>query len=691
MTNLFKKVISILLSVIIISSFLASSISTYAVTTDGDTPDVVSVENIEYYALYDADDLYWFSDYVNEGNTNANALLMTDIIVNDGSFDENGNYISNNGNTDFVEWNPIGKDIKYNGIFDGQNFSISGLYYNNTAKSAKGGFIITTNENSIIKNLTIKNSYICAYNYVGGIVGDLRGCIYNCENNSYIIGISSYTGGICGMTLGNNSEIINCANTGYIKGSHYVGGITGANYSNIICCYNTGTISGYDYVGGIFGSYSLGNFDCRNATINCYNQGNVTSRFHTGGICAQTSGSIFNCYNTGNITSTDQDLYCGGICGYPRQAVINGKRYYNQISYCYNSSINKNSIGTNDFQEVPIVESYQKNETAFHSGEVAYLLGQNEFTFNNVTYNGDVWGQDLKSPDSYPELFANPVIISDTDGSYVNKHTEGTAVKENEIAPTCTEKGSYDLVVYCTECSTEMSREKIITSPTGHHHKAILTNYPTCLREGYTTYKCPDCGDTYTSDFIDKLEHNFVNGRCTECSNYIESKHNYYDNTDTSWTIEYPYADSISITFSPLTETEFDTDFIIIYDSKSNEVGRFSGTELSGRTITVNDSIATIRITSNSENNYYGFSVTDISPDYNILVGDINLDGTVKINDATLLQKYLTDLTDFNDAQLKIADSNNNGRITIEDATLIQKYLAGLTDDKCLINTPLNS
>ena len=104
MTNLFKKVISILLSVIIISSFLASSISTYAVTTDGDTPDVVSVENIEYYALYTCDDLYWFSDYVNKGNTEANALLMTDIIINDGTFDENGNYISNNGDTSFIEW-----------------------------------------------------------------------------------------------------------------------------------------------------------------------------------------------------------------------------------------------------------------------------------------------------------------------------------------------------------------------------------------------------------------------------------------------------------------------------------------------------------------------------------------------------------------------------------------------------------
>ena len=679
MTNLFKKTISILLSVIIISSFLVTSISVHAVTTiDEDIPDVVNVDNIEYYALYDADDLYWFSDYVNEGNANANALLMTDIIVNDGSFDENGNYISNNGNTNFVEWNPIGKDVRYNGIFDGQNFSVSGLYYNNTSKSAKGGFILTAYDDSVIKNLTIKNSYICAHTDVGGIVGLSYGNIYNCKNQSYVKGKSSNIGGICGRKTHSDTEIKNCSNNGYIKGETYtnfVGGIAGANSSNIINCSNLGKVMGYQFVGGIYGGFDSDYFDCYNIIANCYNQGSVFGSLYLGGICGRTSATLFNCYNISKLSSNSS--YCGDICGALNRVNVNLLWYYGTINSTY--SINK-PIGSID-QNCKATNLNTKEETVFHSGEVAYLLGQNEFTFNNVTYNGDVWGQDLKSPDSYPELFANPVVISDTDGSYINKHTEGTAVKENEIVPTCTEKGSYDSVVYCTDCNSEISREKITTSPTGHHHKAISTSYPTCLKEGYTTYKCPDCGDTYTSDFVDKLEHNFVNGICTECSNYIESKHNYDDNTDTSWTVEYPYADSISITFSPLTETELNSDFIIIYDSKSNEVGRFSGTELSGQTINVNDSIATIRITSDSENNYYGFSITDISPNYNLLMGDVNLDGIVNITDATLTQKYLCNFIDLNDIQLKVADTNNNGRIDIKDVTFIQLELAKLSEN----------
>ncbi len=41
-------------------------------------------------------------------------------------------------------------------------------------------------------------------------------------------------------------------------------------------------------------------------------------------------------------------------------------------------------------------------------------------------------------------------------------HTAGEAVKENEVAPTTTEYGSYDLVVYCTVCSEEISRETYV-------------------------------------------------------------------------------------------------------------------------------------------------------------------------------------------------------------------------------------
>ena len=62
----------------------------------------------------------------------------------------------------------------------------------------------------------------------------------------------------------------------------------------------------------------------------------------------------------------------------------------------------------------------------------------------------------------------------------------------------------------------------------------------------------------------------------------------------------------------------------------------------------------------------------------NFLIGDINQDGNVDIKDATLIQKYLANIVDFNDEQLAVADTNGDGSVSIADATQIQRYLAQL-------------
>ncbi len=49
-----------------------------------------------------------------------------------------------------------------------------------------------------------------------------------------------------------------------------------------------------------------------------------------------------------------------------------------------------------------------------------------------------------------------------------HEHTAATAVKENIVAPTCTDAGSYDSVVYCATCGEEISRQTIATEATGH-------------------------------------------------------------------------------------------------------------------------------------------------------------------------------------------------------------------------------
>ena len=48
-------------------------------------------------------------------------------------------------------------------------------------------------------------------------------------------------------------------------------------------------------------------------------------------------------------------------------------------------------------------------------------------------------------------------------------HTKDEAVSENEVEPTCTEKGSYDSVVYCADCGEELSREEVEVDALGHN------------------------------------------------------------------------------------------------------------------------------------------------------------------------------------------------------------------------------
>ena len=69
----------------------------------------------------------------------------------------------------------------------------------------------------------------------------------------------------------------------------------------------------------------------------------------------------------------------------------------------------------------------------------------------------------------------------------MTSHTESSAVRENEIPATCTADGSYDEVIYCSVCKTQLSREhktisaagrkwsdKYESDKTGHWHKCEL-------------------------------------------------------------------------------------------------------------------------------------------------------------------------------------------------------------------------
>ena len=62
------------------------------------------------------------------------------------------------------------------------------------------------------------------------------------------------------------------------------------------------------------------------------------------------------------------------------------------------------------------------------------------------------------------------------------------------------------------------------------------------------------------------------------------------------------------------------------------------------------------------------------------IIGDVDGDGQVTINDATEIQKRGVELVNFDEKQEKLADVNGDKRISILDVTCIQKYLAEQTE-----------
>ena len=63
-------------------------------------------------------------------------------------------------------------------------------------------------------------------------------------------------------------------------------------------------------------------------------------------------------------------------------------------------------------------------------------------------------------------------------------------------------------------------------------------------------------------------------------------------------------------------------------------------------------------------------------PEYEI--GDVDLNGIVNVNDATLIQYYAVSIKELSDYQLSLADVNGDGVVNVLDATQIQRILVDL-------------
>ena len=93
----------------------------------------------------------------------------------------------------------------------------------------------------------------------------------------------------------------------------------------------------------------------------------------------------------------------------------------------------------------------------------------------------------------------------------------------------------------------------------------------------------------------------------------LESTHNYENNCSDFWVYTKAGASALNITFNSKTALEEDFDYLYVFDKENKQVGKYTGTQLAGKTITVSGDTVKIQLVSDDAGNAWGFKVDVIA------------------------------------------------------------------------------
>ena len=315
-----KKFSSAILAIVMILSILPITIfAEDAVIPISECGGVIS--SGKTYSVSTAEEFLLF-EKMNNNCDGATIILTNNITIHDGIFsvDENQKPLYNGM---FVLPEPIDAIDVFKGTFDGQGYTISGLYVTGD-KNELVGILGELDCGAYVCNINIKNSLFLGSGFAGSICG-YASCedtkIEKCYSDSVVIGGKS-VGGIAGVF--NDGHMTNCYFEGTvifnnIKTSGKVGGIVGAGTGKFTACANVGDVYGFGNVGGFAGAFS-------GIAVACSNTGDVYADIEAGGFIGMMSDVLLeDCYTAGSVNS----LYPGKF-----MATCNDVKY-GDIAACY--------------------------------------------------------------------------------------------------------------------------------------------------------------------------------------------------------------------------------------------------------------------------------------------------------------------------------------------------------------------
>ena len=226
-------------------------------------------------------------------------------------FREDGHYSSGVVNGSWIAgsgWLPIGsEETAFSSAFDGNGYSISGLYINRLTilDAPRGlGLFGVTSRSSDIRDISLAEVQATGLETIGSLVGINEGRITNSHIDGNVRSVDWTAGGLVAF---NHGIIVASSSHARVSGGwQHIGGLVGINDGTIRGSYATGIVSGAGAVGGLIGSNG-GQVSASYAT------GEVSAGWNTGGLVGSNGGTIIAAYATGSVCG-DRDN--GGLVGW---------------------------------------------------------------------------------------------------------------------------------------------------------------------------------------------------------------------------------------------------------------------------------------------------------------------------------------------------------------------------------------
>ena len=190
---------------------------------------------------------------------------------------------------------------------------------------------------------------------------------------------------------------------------------------------------------------------------------------------------------------------------------------YDEVVYCTvcNTELSRETVRTSALGH-DIVEHEGKAATCTEVGWNAYVTCSrcDYTTYEEIPATGHTPGPAATCTTAQTCTVCGAVITP------AAGHTPGEAVRENEVAATCSETGSYEEVVYCTVCEEEISRETKEIAALGHvWDEGEVTKEAGCIFDGTIVYTCTRCKET-RQEAIPAKGHDFIaySGQAPTCT-----------------------------------------------------------------------------------------------------------------------------------------------------------------------------